>query len=29
VEEFHVLRRKFSDEGAPAPVRRVFYANEL
>jgi hypothetical protein len=29
VEEFHVLRRKFSDEGAPAPSRRVFYANEL
>jgi len=29
VEEFHVLRRKFSDEGAPAPGRRVFYANEL
>jgi hypothetical protein len=29
VEEFHVLRRKFSDEGAPAPGRRVFYANEF
>jgi len=29
VEEFHGLRRKFSDEGAPAPGRRVFYANEL
>ncbi len=29
VEEFHVLRRKFSEEGAPAPSRRVFYANEL
>jgi hypothetical protein len=29
VEEFHVLRRKFSDEGAPAPARRVFYANEF
>jgi hypothetical protein len=29
VEEFHLLRYKFSDEGAPAPGRRVFYANEL
>ena len=29
VEELHVLRRKFSEEGAPAPGRRVFYANEL
>ncbi len=29
VEEFHVLRRKFSDEGTPAPGRRVFYANEF
>jgi hypothetical protein len=29
VEEFHVLRRKFADEGAPGPARRVFYANEL
>ena len=29
VEEFHGLRRKFSDEGAAAPGRRVFYANEL
>ena len=29
VEEFHVLRSKLSDEGAPAPERRVFYANEL
>jgi hypothetical protein len=29
VEEFHVLRNRFSGEGAPAPGRRVFYANEL
>jgi hypothetical protein len=29
VEEFHVLRRKFFDEGTPAPGRRVFYANEF
>jgi hypothetical protein len=29
VEEFHVLRNRFSGEGAPAPSRRVFYANEL
>ncbi len=29
VEEFHLLRRRFSDEGAPAPSRRVFYANEF
>jgi len=29
VEEFHISRRKFSDEDAPAPGRRVFYANEL
>ena len=29
VEEFHDLRCKFSDEGAPAPGRRVFYANEF
>ena len=29
VEEFHVLRSKLSNEGAPAPERRVFYANEL
>jgi hypothetical protein len=29
VEEFHGLRGKFSDEGAPAPGRRVFYANEF
>jgi hypothetical protein len=29
VEEFHLLRRKFADENAPAPSRRVFYANEL
>ena len=28
-EGVHVLRRKFSDEGAPAPGRRVFYANEF
>ncbi len=29
VEEFHVLRGKFSDDGDPAPRRRVFYANEF
>ena len=29
VEEFHGLRGKFSDEGAPAPGRRVFYANDF
>jgi hypothetical protein len=29
VEEFHLARRKFSERGAPAPTRRVFYANEL
>jgi hypothetical protein len=29
VEEFHLFRRKFSEKGAPAPGRRVFYANEL
>jgi hypothetical protein len=29
VEEFHVLRSRLSDGGAPAPERRVFYANEL
>jgi hypothetical protein len=29
VEEFHLLRQKFSKKGAPAPSRRVFYANEL
>ena len=29
VEEFHVLRSKLSEEGAPAPERRVFYSNEL
>jgi hypothetical protein len=29
VEEFHLSRRKFSEKGAPAPTRRVFYANEL
>ena len=29
VEEFHSFRRKVSDEGAPAPGRRVFYANEF
>jgi hypothetical protein len=29
VEEFHLFRRKFSEKGAPAPGRRVFYASEL
>ena len=29
VEDFHVLRNRFSGEGALAPSRRVFYANEL
>ena len=29
VEEFHTLRTKLSGDGAPAPERRVFYANEL
>jgi hypothetical protein len=29
VEEFHLFRRKLSDKGAPAPGRRVFYANEF
>jgi hypothetical protein len=29
IEEFHLSRRKFSEKGAPAPTRRVFYANEL
>ena len=29
VEEFHTLRQKFSERGAPAPGRRVFYANEF
>src|SRR5215210_7846633 len=29
VEEFHVLRSRLSEGGAPAPERRVFYANEL
>jgi plasmid stabilization system protein ParE len=30
VEEFHLFRRWFSEEkGAPAPGRRVFYANEF
>jgi hypothetical protein len=29
VEEFHLSRRNFSEKGAPAPTRRVFYANEL
>jgi hypothetical protein len=29
VEEFHVFRSKLSENGAPAPERRVFYANEL
>ena len=29
VAEFHGLRDRFSDEGAPAPGRRVFYANEF
>ena len=29
VEEFHIFRRKVSEKGAPAPGRRVFYANEF
>jgi hypothetical protein len=29
VEEFHAFRCKLSEDGAPAPERRVFYANEL
>lgn len=29
VEEFHAFRSKVSESGAPAPGRRVFYANEL
>jgi hypothetical protein len=29
VEEFHLLRQKLCKKGAPAPTRRVFYANEL
>ena len=29
VEEFHVFRSKLCEDGAPAPERRVFYANEL
>src|SRR5918999_5791820 len=29
VEEFHLFRRKLSEGGAPAPVRRVFYTNEF
>ncbi len=29
VEEFHALRSRLSEDGAPAPERRVFYANEL
>jgi hypothetical protein len=29
VEEFHLFRRRLSERGAPAPVRRVFYANEF
>ncbi|MDP9409564.1 MAG: hypothetical protein M3R38_31375 [Actinomycetota bacterium] len=29
VEEFHALRLELSEGGAPAPQRRVFYANEL
>jgi len=29
VEEFHALRHKLSGKGAPAPGRRVFYANEF
>jgi hypothetical protein len=29
VEEFHIFRRKLSEKGAPAPGRRVFYANEF
>src|ERR687896_898426 len=29
VEEFHLIRRKLSERGAPAPARRVFYTNEF
>ncbi len=29
VEEFHALRSQLLKDGAPAPGRRVFYANEL
>jgi hypothetical protein len=29
VEEFHLIRRKLSERGAPAPGRRVFYTNEF
>jgi len=29
VEEFHAFRSRLSEEGEPAPERRVFYANEL
>ena len=29
VEEFHAFRCKLAEDGAPAPERRVFYANEL
>ena len=29
VEGFHAFRSKLSEDGAPAPERRVFYANEL
>ncbi|CAN5802077.1 hypothetical protein BH18ACT11_BH18ACT11_02710 [soil metagenome] len=29
VEEFHAFRSRLSESGAPAPERRVFYANEL
>jgi hypothetical protein len=29
LEEFHLFRQKFSEKGAPAPGRRVFYANEF
>jgi hypothetical protein len=29
VEEFHAFRSKLSEDGAPAPERRVFYANEF
>jgi hypothetical protein len=29
VEEFHAFRSRLVEDGAPAPERRVFYANEL
>jgi len=29
VEEFHAFRSRLSESGAPAPERRVFFANEL